>query len=260
MSKGLCPEVAVAWRDVCKRFHGGHLGLDDVSLEVCRGECLAVLGTSGSGKTTLLKTVNRLVDPTSGVVEVLGRSTTDWNTIELRRSIGYVIQESGLLPHLDCLDNVGMVPRLQGRSRSEWAPEASQRLAQVGLEPERFASLRPHQISGGQRQRVGVARALASDPDLILMDEPFGALDPITRRSLQDEFDELRRRLGKTVVLVTHDVREAFRIADRLALMDDGRLIQHGRPDEVMANPANDFVSAFFEEAQAVKARDGVRS
>jgi osmoprotectant transport system ATP-binding protein len=257
MSKVGGDEAAVAWRGVSKRFPDGHLALDRVSLDVRRGECLAILGTSGSGKTTLLKTVNRLVEPTDGVVEVLGRPASDWTTIELRRSIGYVIQESGLLPHLDALANVGLVPRLQGRPRREWGPIAEERLAQVGLEPARFARLRPHQLSGGQRQRVGVARALAADPPLILMDEPFGALDPITRRHIQDEFNHLRRSLGKTVVLVTHDVREAFRIADRLALMDAGRLVQHGRPDEVLEAPADAFVEAFLDEARAVHLRDG---
>ena len=242
----------IRWESVEKVYPHGHRALDGVSLAVRRGECLAVLGTSGSGKTTLLKTVNRLIDPTGGLVEVLGRSTADWDPIELRRSIGYVIQEAGLMPHLDCEANVGLVRRLRGRPRSDWAPAARERLALVGLDPDRFARLRPHQLSGGQRQRVGVARALAADPEIILMDEPFGALDPITRRSLQDEFVALRTRLKKTVVLVTHDVREAFRIADRVALMDGGKVIQEGPPAEVMANPATEFTRAFFEEAAAV--------
>ncbi len=175
---------AVAWRGVSKVYPNGHRALDGVSLEVRRGECLAILGTSGSGKTTLLKTVNRLIEPTDGAVVVLGRSTSEWDPIALRRSTGYVIQEAGLMPHMDCLENVGLVLRLLGRPRSEWGAAAAERLELVGLDPERFGPMRPHQLSGGQRQRVGVARALASDPDLILMDEPFGALDPITRRGL----------------------------------------------------------------------------
>ena len=244
--------AVIRWEAVEKRYPDGHRALDGVTLAVRRGECLAVLGTSGSGKTTLLKTVNRLIDPTGGLVEVLGRPTSDWDPIELRRSIGYVIQEAGLMPHLDIVANVGLVPRLRGRPKSEWAPQARERLGLVGLDPDRFAGLRPHQLSGGQRQRVGVARALAADPEIILMDEPFGALDPITRKTLQDEFLALRKRLAKTVVLVTHDVREAFRIADRVALMDAGKVVQEGPPADLMADPADDFVRAFLEDARAV--------
>ncbi|MBV8316741.1 MAG: ATP-binding cassette domain-containing protein, partial [Planctomycetaceae bacterium] len=184
---------AVAWREVCKSYPDGHQALRGVSLEVTAGECLAVLGTSGSGKTTLLKMVNRLIEPTSGAVLVRDVPTSEWEPIALRRSIGYVIQDAGLMPHLDILANVGLGLRVQGRPRAERDEEARERLELVGLDPSRFARLRPHQLSGGQRQRVGVARALAADPDLILMDEPFGALDPITRRELQDEFRRLQR-------------------------------------------------------------------
>ncbi len=224
-----------------------------MSLEVRRGEILALLGTSGSGKTTLLKMVNRLIEPSSGTVLVGGRSVAEWNRIALRRSIGYVIQEGGLMPHLTILANVALVPRLQGVPRAECRERAEARLSLVGLEPSRFASLLPHQLSGGQRQRVGVARALAADPDLILMDEPFGALDPITRRELQDEFRGLQRRLGTTVVFVTHDLREACRIADRLALLDHGELIQQGTAEDFRLRPANKFVHEFFREAEAVQ-------
>jgi osmoprotectant transport system ATP-binding protein len=215
---------------------------------------LAILGTSGSGKTTLLKMVNRLIEPTAGEVLVEGRSTASWDPIALRRSVGYVIQEVGLMPHLDILANVGLVLRLQGMNRQQRDDHARKRLRLVGLDPDRFATLRPHQLSGGQRQRVGVARALASEPALILMDEPFGALDPITRRELQDEFRALQRRLGTTIVIVTHDIREACRIADRLALMDGGRLVQQGTASELHDRPANDFVRDFFREAEAVVA------
>ncbi len=243
---------AVAWCEVCKSYPEGHQALRGVSLEVVPGELLAILGTSGSGKTTLLKLVNRLIEPTSGTVLVRDVPTSAWEPIALRRSIGYVIQDVGLMPHLDILANVGLVLRIQGRPRSECVAKARERLEVVGLDPARFARLRPHQLSGGQRQRVGVARALAADPDLILMDEPFGALDPITRRELQDEFRRLQRRLGKTVIFVTHDIREACRIADRLALVDHGRLIQQGGPADLIDRPANDFVRAFFQEAEAV--------
>ena len=242
----------VSWLDVTKVYPDGHHALDGVTLDVARGEVLALLGTSGSGKTTLLKTVNRLIQPTGGTVRVRGKPVADWDPIALRRSIGYVIQEAGLMPHLDCLANVGLVPRLMGKPQAECAAIAEDRLRLVGLDPSRFGGLRPHQLSGDQRQRVGVARALAAEPDLILMDEPFGALDPITRREIQDEFRALRKRLGTTVILVTHDVREAARVADRIALMDAGRIVQVGDARTVLANPANDFARAFFADAAAV--------
>lgn len=248
------PPPAVAWQQVRKSYPDGHEALRGVTLEVAPGECLAILGTSGSGKTTLLKMVNRLIEPTSGEVLVRGVSTREWDPIALRRSTGYVIQEVGLMPHLDILANVGLVLRIQGRPRAEREAEATARLDLVGLAPKRFARLFPHQLSGGQRQRVGVARALAADPDLILMDEPFGALDPITRRELQDEFRGLRRSLGKTVIFVTHDIREACRVADRLALVDHGELVQQGAPADLIERPASDFVRSFFQEAESVVA------
>ncbi|MGE3818445.1 MAG: ABC transporter ATP-binding protein [Isosphaeraceae bacterium] len=248
---------AVAWENVHKTFPDGHQALLGVSLEVDQGEVFALLGTSGSGKTTLLKMVNRLLDPTSGRVLVGGRATSDWDPIALRRSIGYVIQEVGLMPHMTILANVGLVPRLQGVARPDRDRRASELLELVGLEPSRFASRKPRELSGGQRQRVGVARALAADPSLILMDEPFGALDPVTRRELQDEFRGLQRRLGKTVVLVTHDVREAIRVADRLALMDHGRLVQWGTPEDFQKRPASDFVRSFFEEGEPLARASG---
>jgi osmoprotectant transport system ATP-binding protein len=245
-------QIAVAWRNVTKQFADGHQALGGVSLEAVRGEILAILGTSGSGKTTLLKLVNRLIDPSSGEVIVGGRATTDWNPIALRLSMGYVIQEAGLMPHLSILANVGLVPRLKGVARVEREASSRRCLEQVGLIPSEFEHRFPHQLSGGQRQRVGVARALAADPDLILMDEPFGALDPITRREIQDEFRSLQKRLKKTVILVTHDLREACRMADRLALVDHGQLIQFGEPSEFLERPANDFVRLFFQDAAAV--------
>ncbi len=243
---------AVSWIDVRKVYEDGHHALDGVSLDVGEGEALAILGTSGSGKTTLLKMVNRLIDPSGGRVLVRGKPTEDWDPIALRRSIGYVIQESGLMPHMDCLANVGLVPRLTAASRRDRDGRAEECLELVGLAPSRFARLRPHQLSGGQRQRVGVARALAASPDLILMDEPFGALDPITRREIQDEFRRLSTRLKTTVILVTHDVREAVRIADRLALMDRGKLVQVGSAEDFRDRPATPFVREFFAEAEAV--------
>jgi osmoprotectant transport system ATP-binding protein len=247
----------VAWKGVSKVYPDGHKALERVDLEVRRGEILAILGTSGSGKTTLLKMVNRLVEPSEGEVLVEGKSTASWDSITLRRSIGYVIQEGGLMPHLTILANVALVPHLKGMATEQANVEARKRLELVGLNPDRFASLFPHQVSGGQRQRVGVARALAAEPTLVLMDEPFGALDPITRREIQDEFRNLQQRLRKTVVLVTHDLREACRIADRLALMDHGQLVQQGTSQEFLERPATPFAREFFREAEAVVALPG---
>jgi osmoprotectant transport system ATP-binding protein len=246
------PSHAVAWLDVRKVFPNGHEALRGVTLAVERGECLALLGTSGSGKTTLLKLVNRLIEPTSGEVRVRGKSTRDWDPIALRRSIGYVIQDVGLMPHMTVRQNVALPLKLLGTPRARRDAEAGARLELVGLDPGRFAGQMPHQLSGGQRQRVGVARALAGDPDLILMDEPFGALDPITRRELQDEFRRLRRRLEKTVIFVTHDLREACRVADRLVILDHGSVVQQGSPAEVLERPATDFVREFVRDAESV--------
>ncbi len=246
------PEVAVAWRDVTKSFPDGHQALQGVTLEVRLGEFLAILGTSGSGKTTLLKLVNRLIDPTSGTVIVAGKATTEWDPIELRRSMGYVIQEAGLMPHLSILANVALVPKLKGVGRADREAAASRCLELVGMSPKVVGDRFPHQLSGGQRQRVGVARALAADPALILMDEPFGALDPITRREVQDEFRKLQRDLNQTVILVTHDLREACRMADRLALVAGGKLVQYGTAADFLERPADDFVRSFFQDARAV--------
>ncbi len=243
---------AVSWRDVRKVYDDGHVALDGVTLDVQPGEFLAILGTSGSGKTTLLKMVNRLADPTSGSVWVGPLATTNWDPIALRRSMGYVIQEAGLMPHLSVVDNVALGCRLVGMKKHDRQAKAVECLTLVGLDPTLVCDRFPHQLSGGQRQRVGVARALATDPGLILMDEPFGALDPITRRSLQDEFRNLQRTLRPTVILVTHDLREACRLADRLAVVDHGKLVQVGRPQDFLDRPANEFVRSFFADARAV--------
>jgi len=212
-------------RGVGFQLPDGRAILSDLNLEVRRGETLVLLGRSGSGKTTTLKLINRLLEPTSGEILVEGKATSGWDPIRLRRRIGYVIQEVGLMPHWTVERNVGLVPTLEG-----WPPErirsrVEELLRMVGLEPAEFAARRPHELSGGQRQRVGVARALAAEPPFLLMDEPFGALDPVTRAELQNEFRLLKDRLGKTIVFVTHDVREALLLADRIALLAEGRLV-----------------------------------
>lgn len=206
--------------------------VEGLSFTVDAGETLVLLGRSGSGKTTALRLVNRLHDPSAGCVEVEGRSTLDWDPIRLRRRIGYVIQEIGLFPHLTVERNVGLVPRLEGRPAEEVRETARELLGRVGLDPDQIGGRYPHELSGGQRQRVGVARALAANPPILLMDEPFGALDPITRAEIQREFEELRRRLGKTILFVTHDVAEAVRLGDRIGLMEAGRLAWAGSVDE----------------------------
>jgi osmoprotectant transport system ATP-binding protein len=232
----------VELRNVSKSF-GGRRVLDRVCLRVDSGETLVLLGSSGSGKTTTLRMVNRLVEPDEGEVDVEGREVRSWDPIRLRRRTGYVIQEVGLLPHLTVAENVELVPRLEGWSEEQRRKRVRELLAFVGLEPERYERMRPRELSGGERQRVGVARALAVDPPLLLMDEPFGALDAVNRRRLQDEFLEMKRKLAKTIVFVTHDVPEAMKLADRIGVMHSGRLLQLAPPGEILGRPADDFVA-----------------
>jgi osmoprotectant transport system ATP-binding protein len=211
---------------------GGNLILDQLNFRVEPGHTVVLLGRSGSGKTTALKMLNGLLFPTSGSVLVDNRATTDWNLIQLRRSIGYVIQEVGLFPHFTIGENIGLVPRLNGWPPDRIRPRVAELLSQVGLDPAQFLDRYPRQLSGGQRQRVGVARALAAEPKLLLFDEPFGALDPVTRVELQDQFLELRDRLHKTSIFVTHDVREALRLGTEIALLCHGRLEVLTTPEE----------------------------
>jgi osmoprotectant transport system ATP-binding protein len=208
--------------------------IDDLTLEVRRGKTLVLLGESGCGKTTTLRLVNRMLEPTAGEVLVEGRDTREWDAVALRRRTGYVIQDAGLFPHFTVERNVALVPVLEGWDESRVRERVRELLALVGLEPERFAARFPFELSGGQRQRVGVARALAADPPLLLMDEPFGALDPLTRASLQREFAALQRDLGKSVVFVTHDVREALLLATRVALMSAGRVVLLDTPENFL--------------------------
>ncbi len=219
--------------------------LDGFSLIVEAGETVALIGPSGCGKTTALKLVNRLLEADAGDVFVFGRDVRQEEPVGLRRKLGYVIQEGGLFPHWDVSRNVAVVPRLLGWSEERRRQRAEELLAMVNLPAAEFSSRRPRELSGGQRQRVGVARALAADPPVVLMDEPFGALDPIARRALQSEFLDWKSKLGKAVLFVTHDLAEAFRLADRVAVMEGGRLRQVGTPAEIRERPADAFVREF---------------
>lgn len=235
-------EIAVQCFDVTYRLNRRNL-TEKLNFKVLQGEVLVLLGRSGSGKTTTMKLINNLLTPTSGEITVRGKLTTQWNPIQLRRKIGYVIQEIGLFPHFTVEQNIGLVPKLEGWENSRIQSRVRELLELVNLNPEHFAKRYPRELSGGQRQRVGVARALAADPPLLLMDEPFGALDPITRLELQREFYQLQQQLGKTVILVTHDIQEAFFLASRIGLMQEGRLVE-------LASPA-EFVKSQHPEARA---------
>ena len=226
-------DIAVEFRDVT--FSRNHRSLvSNLNFTIRQGEALILLGRSGCGKTTTMKLINGLFIPTQGEVRVQGKPTTQWNPIELRRKIGYVIQETGLFPHFTIERNVGLVPSLEGWKPKQIKTRVYELLQLVGLDPEQFAQRYPNELSGGQRQRVGVARALAVDPPMLMMDEPFGALDPITRLELQREFHRLQQELGKTVIFVTHDIQEAFVLATRIGLMDAGRLVVLGTPEEFL--------------------------
>jgi osmoprotectant transport system ATP-binding protein len=229
-----------------KIYPNGHVALRGIDLEAEQGITLALLGPSGCGKTTTLKLINRLVRPSAGRVLVGGQDVATLDVVQLRRRIGYVVQEAGLFPHLTATDNVEIVPRLLGWPAERRRARARELFALLDLDFQTMGPSYPSQLSGGQRQRIGLARALAADPPIVLMDEPFGALDPLTRRRLHAEFLALQARLRKTVVLVTHDIDEAFLLADRVAVLSQGRIVQLGSPAEIGANPASEFISEFL--------------
>jgi osmoprotectant transport system ATP-binding protein len=226
--------AAIEFRNVSFRAASGTVILDHLNLAIPSSETFVLLGRSGSGKTTALRLINRLLEPTDGAVAVDGRSTLDWEPVALRRGIGYVIQDAGLFPHYTVERNVGLVPWLEKWPEDRTRARVAELLQVVGLDSAKFAHRFPHELSGGQRQRVGVARALAADPPILLMDEPFGALDPITRGEIQREFAELQNRIGKTVVFVTHDTREAMLLGKRIAFLEAGRLVGVYTPEEFL--------------------------
>ncbi len=236
----------IVFEGTTKTFPGGVIAVDRLSLEVAEGETLVLLGASGSGKTTTMKMINRLIEPTGGRVLVEGDDVMRSDPIALRRRIGYAIQHIGLFPHMSVGENIAIVPRMLRWDEGRVRQRVDDLLEMVGLSAAEFRDRFPRQLSGGQSQRVGVARALAADPPILLMDEPFGALDPLTREQLQDEFIDLESAIQKTVVLVTHDVFEAVRMGDRIALLDRGRLVQLAAPAELVENPANAFVEDFL--------------
>jgi osmoprotectant transport system ATP-binding protein len=222
-----------------------------LNLHIPEGETLVLLGQSGSGKTTTLKLINHLLIPTEGTVSVRDKSTFDWDPIQLRRMIGYVIQEVGLFPHFNVEENIGLVPRLEKWNNEKIRVRVKEVLQLVGLDPDQFSNRYPHQLSGGQRQRVGVARALCADPPILLLDEPFGALDPISRSEIQNEFQQLQRRLSKTMVFVTHDVAEAVLIGNRIALMKEGKLVALSTPAEFISSK-DPVVKSFLKPLESL--------
>jgi osmoprotectant transport system ATP-binding protein len=227
--------------------------VDRVSLEVREGETCVLLGPSGCGKTTTLRMINRLVAPTSGKVFLAGRDTGATDPVALRRGIGYVIQQIGLFPNMTVAENIGVVPRLLGWPETRRRERADELLALLALPPAQFANRYPNELSGGQAQRVGVARALAIDPPVLLMDEPFAALDPVNREAIQDEFLRMQRTLRKTILFVSHDIDEAVKMADRIAIFHSGRLVQFAAPDEMLAHPADAFVAGFVGSDRTLK-------
>jgi osmoprotectant transport system ATP-binding protein len=237
-----------------KRFAGSTApAVDDLSLMIGASEICVLIGPSGCGKTTTMRMINRMIEPDGGSIRIAGRDVMHIDPVELRRSVGYVIQQVGLFPHMTIAENVATVPQLLGWDAARIARRVDELLQQVDMDPARYRDRYPRALSGGQKQRVGVARALAADPPVMLMDEPFGALDPITRASLQDEFLRLLYELKKTIVFVTHDIDEALKMGTRIAILRAGRLVQFDRPEAILARPADPFVEAFVGGDRALK-------
>lgn len=249
----------IEFKNLTKKFPGGKIAVDSLNLTFNDGEFIVFIGTSGSGKTTSMRMINRMIEPSSGEILIDGKNIKDMNAVELRRQIGYVIQQIGLMPHMTIFENIVMVPKLL-----KWPVEKQRKIAEELIQkvdlPLDFLERYPSELSGGQQQRIGVIRALAADQDIILMDEPFGALDPITRDSLQETLKELQRELGKTVIFVTHDMDEALKLADRIVIMQDGKVVQFDTPDNILMNPANEFVENFLGEDRLSQARTNFRT
>ncbi|WP_353423462.1 betaine/proline/choline family ABC transporter ATP-binding protein [Staphylococcus xylosus] len=246
-------------KNLFKVYGGGKKAVDNISLEVESGEFIAFIGTSGSGKTTALRMINRMIEATEGQITINGKDVRKMNPVELRRKIGYVIQQIGLMPHMTIRENIVLVPKLLKWSQEKKEKKAKELIKLVDL-PEEFLDRYPSQLSGGQQQRIGVVRALAAEQDVILMDEPFGALDPITRDTLQDLVKELQQKLGKTFIFVTHDMDEAIKLADKICIMSEGQVIQYDTPDNILRHPANDFVRDFIGQNRLIQDRPNMRT
>ena len=251
----------IEFQNVYKSFKDKHV-LEDINFTVNDGEFVCLIGPSGCGKTTALKMINRLIKPSQGTIYVNGKDISEENEIELRRNIGYVIQQTGLFPHMTVKENIELIPKLKNKNDKHLLEKVKDVLNMVGLDPDEYLDKYPVQMSGGQQQRVGVARAFASEPDIILMDEPFSALDPITRNQLQDELLTLQNSVQKTIVFVTHDMAEAIKLADRICIMNDGKIQQFDTPEQILKHPANDFVLNFvgkkriWDSPELIKAKD----
>ena len=247
--------VPIVLKDLTKRYpNQAKAAVDSVNMEIPAGEIVVFVGPSGCGKTTTMRMINRLIEPTSGTITIGGEDVTGLDDVQLRRKIGYVIQQIGLIPHLSIAQNVALVPKLLKWDKKRVTERVDEMLTVVGLDPEQYRSRYPRQLSGGQQQRVGVARALAADPPIMLMDEPFGAVDPITRSRLQDEFLSLQQTLRKTIVFVTHDFDEALKIGDRIAVLREGsQIAQYDTPEAILAHPADEFVEGFIGEGASLK-------
>ncbi|WP_165999701.1 ABC transporter ATP-binding protein [Bacillus sp. Cs-700] len=243
----------ITFEHVSKKFADGTEALKDINLHIEQGELLTLIGPSGCGKTTTMKMINRLIEPSGGQISIDGKRISDQDPVELRRSIGYVIQQIGLLPHMTIAENIALIPKLKKWDKSKIDKRVDEMLNLVGLEPSVFRSRYPLELSGGQQQRVGVIRALAAEPPIILMDEPFSALDPISREQLQDELVKLQKEIQKTIVFVTHDMDEAMKIADRIAIMKDGEILQLDTPDRLLRHPKNEFVRNFIGDERMAK-------
>lgn len=249
----------IVFKNVTKQFPNGNVAVENLTLHFEAGEFIVFIGTSGSGKTTSMRMINRMIEPSSGEILIDGKNTADGNPVELRRKIGYVIQQIGLMPHMTIYDNIVMVPKLLKWPEDKQKQIAEELIKKVDL-PVEFLDRYPAELSGGQQQRIGVIRALAADQDIILMDEPFGALDPITRDALQELLKQLQREMGKTVVFVTHDMDEALKLADRIVIMAEGKVVQFDTPENILMNPANAFVEDFIGEERLTQARTNLRT
>ncbi|WP_335868971.1 ABC transporter ATP-binding protein [Bacillus sp. 2205SS5-2] len=243
----------ITFKNVTKSFQEGTIAVKNLNLHIEKGELVALIGPSGCGKTTTMKMINKLLHPNEGSILIDGEDIAHVNDVELRRNIGYVIQRIGLLPHMTIEENIALIPKLKGWAKEKWKKRVKELLEMVDLDPNTYSHRFPLELSGGQQQRVGVIRALAAEPPVILMDEPFSALDPISREQLQDELKLIQEKIQKTIVFVTHDIDEALKIADRIAIMKDGVIQQIATPTELISNPKNEFITQFIGEHRLKK-------